>query len=49
MHNLPCPLESVGIRDEFGESGDYEVVLAKHGLDAGSIINERALERKKRK
>ena len=29
----PLPLEIVGIRDVFGESGAYEAILSKHGLD----------------
>jgi transketolase len=34
----PLPLEIVGIRDVFGESGSYEALLAKHGLDERAIV-----------
>jgi len=44
----PLPLEIVGIKDAFGESGPYEAILAKHGLDPAAIIAaaERVLSRK---
>lgn len=43
------PLEKVGIKDTFGESGKPEELLAKYGLTADEIIKaaERALFRKK--
>ncbi|HZK61500.1 MAG TPA: transketolase family protein [Anaerovoracaceae bacterium] len=36
---MPLPLEMVGINDEFGESGDYEAILSKYGLDKVAIVN----------
>jgi transketolase len=46
--NNPVPLEMVGIQDVFGESGDYEMLLKKHGLDGETIANaaKKVLERK---
>lgn len=45
----PVPVEMVGIRDEFAESGDYEGLLNKYGLSAQHIVEkaELALRRKK--
>ena len=34
---LPLPLEIVGIGDVFGESGAYEAILTKHGLDKTAV------------
>ncbi len=36
--NHPVPLERVGVRDEFGTSGDPNELLAEYGLDAAGII-----------
>jgi len=36
--NKPVPMEFIGIKDVFGESGDYNKLLAKHGLDTLSIV-----------
>ncbi|MBP2657662.1 MAG: 1-deoxy-D-xylulose-5-phosphate synthase [Firmicutes bacterium] len=36
--NKPVPMEFVGVKDVFGESGDYNELLAKHGLDTPSIV-----------
>jgi transketolase len=33
----PVPLEILGIRDVFGESGEYESILSKHGLDKNAV------------
>jgi len=33
----PVPLEIIGIQDKFGESGSYEGLLKKYGLDKTSI------------
>ena len=47
--NLPVPLEIVGIEDTFAESGDYEKLLGKYGLQAINIVEraEKVLKRKK--
>ncbi len=44
----PVPIEIVGVRDSFGESGTSEELLAKYGLDAASIAG-RARELLRRK
>jgi len=36
--NSPKPLEMVGIKDVFGESGKPEELMTKYGLDAQSIV-----------
>lgn len=36
---LPTPMDFAGI-EQYGESGDYEALLAKHGLDAPSIARK---------
>jgi transketolase len=47
--NLPVPIEIVGIEDTFAESGDYEKLLGKYGLQAANIVEraEKVLKRKK--
>ena len=47
--NLPVPIEIVGIEDTFAESGDYEKLLGKYGLQAANIVEraEKVLQRKK--
>ncbi len=35
--NRPTPVEFVGIRDTFAESGDYEELLEKYGLSVSAI------------
>jgi transketolase len=46
---LPLPLEILGIKDVFGESGAYEAILSKHGLDKTAVVNaaKKAIARKK--
>ena len=46
---LPLPLEILGIKDVFGESGAYEAILSKHGLDklAVAAAARKAISRKK--
>lgn len=46
---LPLPLEILGIRDVFGESGAYEAILSKHGLDQAAVAAacQKAISRKK--
>lgn len=48
---FPCPLERVGVRDSFGESGTPAALLEKYGLTAAEIAlaAKRALRRKKEK
>ena len=48
--NHPVPLESVGMPDSFGESGEPNELLTKYGMKSGDIIKatKRAIERKKR-
>lgn len=47
----PAPLEMVGIRDTFGESGTPDQLFAKYGLTAGDIVcaARHAVERKRSK
>ena len=47
---LPMPLEMVGIKDSFGESGEYEALLSKYGLDCEAICRagKKVMARKKR-
>ncbi|KYZ75998.1 transketolase [Anaerosporomusa subterranea] len=44
----PVPLEIVGIKDVFGESGSYEGILSKHGLDKDAVAEavQKVLNRK---
>lgn len=44
----PCPLEMVGVRDVFGESGEPEDLAAKYGLTGNDIAEaaKRAIARK---
>lgn len=46
----PCPVEFVGVRDTFGESGEPEELAEKYGLTGPYIAAaaRRAVERKKR-
>ncbi|MGI8952733.1 MAG: transketolase family protein [Chitinophagaceae bacterium] len=47
--NFPVPIEYVGTKDTFGESGKPEDLLKKYGLDSTDIVQaaETVLERKK--
>jgi transketolase len=47
--NHPIPLQRIGIRDTFAESGPYLDLLKKYGLSAGHIIKsvKKVLSRKK--
>lgn len=38
--NLPVPLEMVGVKDRFGESGKPEELLVKYELDPSNIVNK---------
>jgi len=44
----PCPLEMVGVRDCFGESGEPDELREKYGLTAQTIVSKamRAIARK---
>jgi transketolase len=46
--NCPIPIEYVGTKDTFGESGKPNELLKKYGLDVPDIVNaaEKALSRK---
>ncbi len=46
--NLPTPLEMVGVKDSFGESGTPDELMEKYGLKAKYIVEavHRALKRK---
>ena len=49
--NVPIPLERVGVKDSFGESGDPEELMKKYGLTADDVVAaaEKAVKRKKGK
>lgn len=34
----PVPVRCIGVQDQFTESGDYEALLSKYGLDARGIV-----------
>ncbi|MEG2288265.1 MAG: transketolase family protein, partial [Ruthenibacterium sp.] len=46
--NCPVPVESVGINDTFGESGQPEELMERYGLTARDIVAavHRAIARK---
>lgn len=46
---LPAPVEMVGVKDSFGESGTPEALMIKYGLDTNNIVQavEKVLQRKK--
>jgi transketolase len=35
---LPLPLERVGLQDCFAETGDYDEILARYGMDAAHVV-----------
>ena len=37
--NYPAPIEYVGVKDSFGESGKPEELMKKYGLDSPNIIS----------
>jgi transketolase len=49
IEELPVPMKRIGVRDTFAESGDYDVLLEKHGLGVSHIIDavKEVLKRKK--
>jgi len=48
IQNFPVPMELVGIKDEFGQSGEPEELLAHYGLDSKGIVSavHRVMNRK---
>ena len=36
--HYPVPVRRIGVEDCFAESGDYEALLSKYGLDAANIV-----------
>jgi len=38
VENLPRPLEMIGVKDTFGESGTPAALMKKYGLDAENIV-----------
>ena len=38
-NNFPVPMEFVGVRDEFGQSGTPEELISHYGMDTSDIIN----------
>lgn len=49
VENYPVPVEKVGIKDTFGESGNSDELLVKYGLTADNIIEavKKVIERKR--
>jgi len=47
--HLPSPVEMVGVKDTFGESGTPDALMTKYGLDSKNIVFavEQVLQRKK--
>lgn len=50
VERCPCPMELVGVRDCFGESGEPDELAEKYGLTAPAIVAaaRRAIARKRR-
>ncbi len=48
--NLPLPVEMVGVKDRFGESGTPEALMQKYGLKAQNVVEaaKSAMRRKNR-
>src|SRR6186997_2247933 len=48
--NFPVPIEYVGTKDTFGESGTPKELLKKYGLDIGDIVKaaEKVMQRKQK-
>ena len=38
VENYPVPMRIIGVKDKFGESGEYHELLKKHGLTAMNIF-----------
>ena len=35
---LPTPMYRIGLRNTFAESGRYDLLLAKYGMDAAAVV-----------
>lgn len=48
VKGTPCPVEFVGVNDEFGKSGEHDELPALYGIDVAGVIKgvERVLARK---
>ena len=38
VEHCPVPMQRIGIQDQFGESGDPELLYRDHGMDVDSIV-----------
>lgn len=49
VENQPVPMERIGLRNTFAESGDYEQLLSKYSMDAAAIVKaaKKVISRKK--
>jgi transketolase len=49
VRHCPMPLEYVGVKDSFGESGTPDELMAKYGLEVADVVNaaEKAISRRK--
>ena len=49
VENNPVPMERVGIKDTFAESGEYNSLLEKYGMGLKNIIDavKKVMQRKK--
>jgi transketolase len=50
VQNNPCPIEFVGVKDSFGESGEPDELAEKHKISAPHIVNaaKKVLSRKEK-
>jgi transketolase len=39
VEEVPVPMERVGIQDTFAESGTYDAILEKYGLEVFHIVD----------
>ena len=48
VEHYPVPMERVGLKNTFAESGEYEKLLVKYGMDTGAIVRaaRRVIQRK---
>ena len=38
VEHCPVPMQRIGIQDQFGESGDPELLYRDHGMDVDSVV-----------
>ena len=38
VHNIPVPMEFIGVNDSFGESGEPDELAKKYGIDSNGIV-----------